>query len=376
MIANPIALLGLLAIAVPILIHLLGRHQSRIERFPTLRFIGVSRLVPTRRRRISDWLLLLVRCAIVAFAALALSQPVFTRTSTAPSQVTRVTIVDTSLSVNPPSPGLGMEIRTDSPSDAIPGAVAWLETQPGLREIAIVSDFQRSSIDSAAIAAIPQEIGIVVIPSASVIPSPSTSLGVDSARDLYFPDVSVLAGASDLAGATVAWRAVGRPTPTDTPTRIAIIYRGHPAADSLRAAAQPVDSMWMARIVASVERDPAYAAVARDSITIGRNGSQLSFFVRTDAGSLASAALNHALIRATTNSVPASELDSAHWTAAELANWKRAPTPSPSSTLALPPSPRWVWLVVLMLLALETWVRSRRKVETAAELLPAQDRAA
>lgn len=362
MIANPIALLGLLAVAVPVLIHLLGRHQSRIERFPTLRFIGASRLTPTRRKRISDWLLLLVRVAIVAVAALALSQPVFKRTSPSASQLSRAIIVDTSASMPRVAPlsdsltsnAVATQILTDSPSDAIPGAIAWLETQPGLREIAIVSDFQRSSIDSSAISAIPKDVGVSVIPKdvrLSVIPG--------AARD----DIGVLAGPSDLAGATAAWRAVGRPVPRDTLGRIAIIYRSHPGADSLRRSAAPVDSMWMARIVAAVDRDPAFAALDSDSITAGRNGNRLSFFVRTDAGSLASAALNQALLRATATAIPASEMDSTHWSAATIASWKRAPALSPSGphALAAPPSPRWFWLVALLLIALETWMRSRRR---------------
>jgi hypothetical protein len=263
-----------------------------------------------------------------------------------------------------------MEIRTDSPSDAIQGAIAWLETQPGLREIAIVSDFQRSSIDSAAIAAIPHEIGIVVIPSASV--TPSASVIPRAAWD----DIGVLAGASDLVGAAAAGRAGGQPMPTPTAGRIAIIYRGYPTADSLRRAAVPVDSMWMARIVASVERDPAFAAIAQDSITAGRNGNRLSFFVRSDAGSLASAALNQALVQATSIAMPASEADTSHWTAADLASWQRPPALQPFRPLSVPPSPRWVWFTVLTLLALETWMRSRRKVENVAEIVPAQDRAA
>ena len=79
----------------------------------------------------------------------------------------------------------------------------------------------------------------------------------------------------------------------------------------------------MARIVASVERDPSFAAVGATAVTARRSGSRLAFFVRDDAGSLASAALNQALIKATSSAVPASELDTTHWSAAELASWQR-----------------------------------------------------
>src|SRR5690349_8520928 len=100
MMGNPLALLGLLAVAIPIVIHLLGRYQSRVERFPTLQFIGFARLTPRTRLRLSDWKLLLVRMGVVIAAALALTQPGCSSSSGASSQaVTRVVIVDTSASM-------------------------------------------------------------------------------------------------------------------------------------------------------------------------------------------------------------------------------------------------------------------------------------
>ena len=72
---NPWAWLGMVGVALPILIHLLGRGHARVLRFPTLRFIDPSRLLPTKRSRIQDPLLLAVRVAIVGCAAIALAQP-------------------------------------------------------------------------------------------------------------------------------------------------------------------------------------------------------------------------------------------------------------------------------------------------------------
>src|SRR6185369_3408230 len=73
---NPWALIGLAGVALPVLIHLLARGHARRHRFPSLRFIDPSQLLPTRRTRVQDPLLLALRCGIVGLTALALAQPV------------------------------------------------------------------------------------------------------------------------------------------------------------------------------------------------------------------------------------------------------------------------------------------------------------
>ena len=168
-------------------------------------------------------------------------------------------------------------------------------------------------------------------------------------------------GPSDVAGATTAWRAIGRPLPTDSAAKVAIIYRSYPGADSLLRSAAPVDSMWMARIVAAVQLDPTFAATQPNRIEARRLGDKLAFFVRDDAGSLASAALNQALKRTLSQSVPASELDTAHWSSADLARWKRDAQPSPGQS-SDESDGRWFWTLCLALIALETWMRRRRSV--------------
>ncbi|NBW66130.1 hypothetical protein EBR44_10255 [bacterium] len=67
------ALAGLLLVALPVIIHLLGKDPATRRAFPTLRFIAASRLLPTRWSRIHDPLLLAVRCAVLAAAVVALS---------------------------------------------------------------------------------------------------------------------------------------------------------------------------------------------------------------------------------------------------------------------------------------------------------------
>lgn len=73
----PLFLLGLAAVAVPVLIHLRLRHRSRVVRFPSLMFISKAPYRSMRRRRIRDLLLLLLRCLAVALLAFAFARPLW-----------------------------------------------------------------------------------------------------------------------------------------------------------------------------------------------------------------------------------------------------------------------------------------------------------
>lgn len=71
----PSALIALLALAVPILLHLVRQtEQKRIE-FAALRWL-VARAQPRRRPRFNEWLLLILRLMLLALLALWLAQPV------------------------------------------------------------------------------------------------------------------------------------------------------------------------------------------------------------------------------------------------------------------------------------------------------------
>ncbi|MGH7524159.1 MAG: BatA domain-containing protein [Gemmatimonadales bacterium] len=72
----PAILGGLLALGVPLLLHLRRRERERPMRFPSLMFLQRVTISTARRRRITDWPLLLVRALIVALAVLAFARPV------------------------------------------------------------------------------------------------------------------------------------------------------------------------------------------------------------------------------------------------------------------------------------------------------------
>ena len=99
---NPAAFVGLIAIAIPILVHLFGRRIAKRQRFPSLRLLLDARATPATRSRPSDLLLLILRCAVILAAVLALAQPRWSsserlRNSSVPI---RLILVDTSASMH------------------------------------------------------------------------------------------------------------------------------------------------------------------------------------------------------------------------------------------------------------------------------------
>jgi hypothetical protein len=74
---HPGFLLGLGAIALPVIIHLVARVRARVVLFPSLRFLRQVDRQVTRWRRIQELLLLALRVLALALLALALAGPVY-----------------------------------------------------------------------------------------------------------------------------------------------------------------------------------------------------------------------------------------------------------------------------------------------------------
>lgn len=75
---NPLMLLGLVAAAIPILLHLLNLRKLRHIEFSTLRFLHELQRSQVRRLKLQQWLLLVLRTAMVILAVLAFARPVVT----------------------------------------------------------------------------------------------------------------------------------------------------------------------------------------------------------------------------------------------------------------------------------------------------------
>jgi Aerotolerance regulator N-terminal/von Willebrand factor type A domain/CARDB len=99
---NPLMLAGLGAISVPVIIHLLNRHRVRRVTWAAMRFLRASVARNQRRMNIEDWLLLALRCLLLALLALALARPTFQNTaavSRGRTAVTGLILLDNSYSM-------------------------------------------------------------------------------------------------------------------------------------------------------------------------------------------------------------------------------------------------------------------------------------
>ncbi len=72
---NPALLFGMLAAAVPVVIHFLSRRRRRRIEFGDLRFLQAAETRQARRRGLQRWLLLMLRMLIVCCLALAAARP-------------------------------------------------------------------------------------------------------------------------------------------------------------------------------------------------------------------------------------------------------------------------------------------------------------
>jgi hypothetical protein len=174
---NPSALFALVAVAAPILIHILIQRRAERFPFPTLRFLQPTRLAAIRRHVLEDIVLLAVRIALLAAAVAALAGPLLVtaaRRQAWDRRVVRAVVVD---DVVGNDVARGFQSRARSPERAAPHqektfeaaslpdgmrrAILWLDTAPpARRELVVASGFPIGSITDADLSAIPSDIGV------------------------------------------------------------------------------------------------------------------------------------------------------------------------------------------------------------------------
>jgi hypothetical protein len=99
---NPLYLIGALAAAVPIVIHLINRRRAPVHRFPAMAYLLGAKKRRSRQFRVRHLVLLALRMAALVLLALALARPFLATEGAAqaaldPAQA--VIIVDTSMSM-------------------------------------------------------------------------------------------------------------------------------------------------------------------------------------------------------------------------------------------------------------------------------------
>src|SRR5690349_15136551 len=79
----PLFFAGLVALAVPILVHLTHKERKDVVVFPSLMFLSRIPYQAVRRQRIRNWLLFAMRCLALILLALAFARPFLNRAAAA-----------------------------------------------------------------------------------------------------------------------------------------------------------------------------------------------------------------------------------------------------------------------------------------------------
>lgn len=366
----PAALFGLLLVAVPIAIHLLVRQQSRRVEYPSLRFVQPSALAAFRRRTIQDALLLACRAAVVVAAALALAGPVWqtaSRTAAHGSRVARAVILvpGPSSDVTEPAAGNAFASRTFTRArltDAIGDALQWLgEQPPSSREIVFAGTPRRGSLSAGDMRAIPATTGIRF-----------TAVTTAAApRDVVLPVLRSTTG-----GLAIEQQLVHL---SDAQTRVATGVSAPAPSGLVRVIAAPADQAFADAALRAVlaaglrwsRPDQRVLVVwpGADEAAVRQQSGDASL-IRMDRPAMASTAAS--VMAAAIEGVTAAPMDSLEPVRIgdeQLQSWSRSSGGVPPGT---PPADegdrRWLWALVLVLLALEHFLR--RAVARIAEIEP------
>jgi hypothetical protein len=221
---SPLFLIGAIAAAVPILLHLFHRKTEVVIDFPAVRLLKRAPVQQHRRRRLRELLLLALRVAALLLLALSFARPYFAGSSAPDSVPLTVIAVDTSMSMSAPGQmdraraaatraadaapathalalvGFGdaanVVVEPTTDRSAITSAIARLNANAtgtrfrsalarsseiiGAREgrVVVVSDLQQSGWESNDDGGLPDGVGIEVIG----VPPPEGNLAVTSAE--------------------------------------------------------------------------------------------------------------------------------------------------------------------------------------------------
>jgi hypothetical protein len=405
--ALPAAFAGLFLLAGPVLVHMLLRRNARRVVFPTSRFFAATQAAAVRFQRPSDIGLLVLRCAIVLTAVLAAAQPIVFgvwRTRAWNGRSARAVVLDTSRSM-PSAAEAGRLADQEMAAfaserfaaadlrDALSRAADWIaRTPPARREIVVISDFQRGTLDRDALAAVPAGVGLRFIragrhPEERDVPLPviagwrggawqgAATIRGDAieaswtrrgASIIEWVGTRQARGDEPAARRAVAGAASFGIAPAPAGRRAVVAYAGaEPVAGD-----GPVATDWMLRAELAIRRSDLLRQTGA-TITTAEQADALVVHVSVGAADPMAAAVARAVMLALSPAaIVDRELEVATIPDAELAGWRRDPAPVTNVT-AVPrgivSDARWLWGLALLLLAVETWVRRSRAGRSAAE---------
>jgi hypothetical protein len=429
--------------AVPVLIHLLRRHHADRIPFPSLRFVRSVQSAAVRIRRPSDLLLMLVRVAAVALAVIAAAGPILVtnaRLDRWNREDARAIVVDVSDSMrvagadgSPPERAASEAVTAEAQSAryvtriesadltrALGRAAAWLAVAPpARREVVVISDFQRGSFDSRALASLDQSVGIRLIQvgrtisqrqiagapllSAGDVPPRAQTIHLD--RDTTAVAISTATEQQPPGGLRIlpndqstnrllrVAAAAGTPAPSpDEP--ITVWFAPNVAGSTLRR----VQDDWMLRTllrlqeeairialeagsaVRAVGESTPWNVIVRDSsgkplVAAAAAGNELLLDVAASPDRFLAAVVVRSALAARRAPVDLNESEISRHDAATLAALERAAAPVDLSMLprdvwrrVSSPDARWCWAVVLVLLGIDQWLRTRAASTSRTEV--------
>jgi hypothetical protein len=398
----PAALLGLVLVAGPVLVHLLARRRATRVLFPATRFVPAVQGAAVRLQRPSDLGLLCLRASAVAAAALASAQPILitpARQRAWASRVARAVVIDTSPSVRPSaamsvaegeSRGVFESQRFASQNlrEGIGRALTWLQSSGAARrEIAIVSDFQRGSVGAGDFADVPAQVGLRFARAGAPSGAGGPLTDVEGWRGARWTPSLVL----DAVGTQVTWTRKGRAGEAavtvragpatqgaagralaaarsfgipagEPPTRVDIAFAGAPSGADM-----PPKTPWIAAAAIALAADPVVVASGAP-LVIGERGGMLTARTPLSAESPVAPAIVRAVIVAGSPRVADPERETIAIDDATLAGWRR---PSAARPGTVPPDVsdgRWLWGMALALVLIEGMVRNRRASRAVEEV--------
>ena len=387
----PAALAGLIAVTGPLIVHLLRRQRATALVVPTVRFVPRIDQSVVRLRRPADAWLLLLRMAIIAGAVLALARPLFltdARAAAWQNRIARVVVVDRTESASVGEEAIAAAIqgaafshRIDATdvAAALRRARSWLEVSPpARREIVILSDFQRGTLATHDVDAVPPAIGLRFVSSAGAGAEASREFGappVLSAEAWLQPQVQIgdtttavtyrrdaielgglrlLTAPEDSDAAAALGRIVSRAGAhaPDASQPVVVRFPGGPPLPP----ASPSPPAWLVQTALRLLQAAETSALP---LAVAAGAEALLVDVAAAPRTLTAAAAVKAALDARRDPDAFREQEVGVIPAETLQAWTRAP--APADTAAWQQSDesdaRWFWLGVLLLLGVETVVR-------------------
>ncbi|HAM38646.1 MAG: hypothetical protein A2474_02350 [Elusimicrobia bacterium RIFOXYC2_FULL_34_12] len=96
---NPLFLIGLSIVSIPIIIHILSRKKPRKIEFSYLKFLEIAARRAIKKFRLRQYLLLLIRCLIIILISLIFARPVIRYISSS-ENIETILLIDNSYSMN------------------------------------------------------------------------------------------------------------------------------------------------------------------------------------------------------------------------------------------------------------------------------------